>query len=272
VVSIAVDPRWLARNVARSWRQKMRLQDFFLRLMWIYGARRGSANRGIGARRREWTIGFRYPRPIGNVRLRVRANDGADAFIHSEVFEHEYYALPLATPPATILDLGANVGMTAVYFSRVFPDAALACVEPVPDNLRLLKKNLELNGVEAAVFAAAVDVADGRTVMELDLRDYGHRISPAPTRGEAGRIEVAAVSVPTLRQQLGWDRIGLLKIDIEGHEAALLSDGCDWLACVDALCIECHGEYGETDLDRLAHRFGFGPPRTAGGIWLMTRH
>jgi FkbM family methyltransferase len=266
-VSIAVNPLWLARNAAQSWRQKTRLQDFVLRLMWIYGAKVGS-----GARRREWTIGFRYPRPIGDVRLLVRANDGADAFIHSEVFEHEYYALPLATPPATILDLGANVGMTAVYFSRVFPGAALACVEPIPDNLRLLKKNLELNGIEAAVFAAAVDVADGHTVMELDRRDYGHRIAVAPRRGDWARIEVAAVSVPTLRRQLGWDRIGLLKIDIEGHEAALLSDRCDWLDCVDALCIECHGAYGEPELDRLAQRFGFGAPRTAGGIWLMTRH
>jgi FkbM family methyltransferase len=261
-----VNPFWFARNVTVSWRNRASLRDFVLRLLWIYSARLGTTSLA-----REWIIGFRYPRPVGDIRLLVRANAGADAFIHSEVFGHEYYCLPLEEPPATILDLGANIGLSAVYFSRLFPNAQIACVEPIPQNLRLLEKNLELNAVTATVFAAAIDAADGRAVMEIDSRDYGHRISTAPDVAPETKLEVAAISVPTVCRQLGWNRIGLLKVDIEGHEAALLSGRCDWLNSVDVLCIECHGEYGEPELEALASRFGFLAPRTADGIWLMTR-
>ncbi len=261
-----MNPVWFARNVVLSWQNRASVADFIRRLLWIYCAKLSAVLHGS-----EWIIGFRYPAPVGNIRLLVRANAGADAFIHGEVFGHEYYRLPLAAAPATILDLGANIGLTAVYFSRMFPDAELACVEPIPENLRLLKRNLELNAVRGTVIAAAIDVEDGRAVMELDPRDYGHRISTSPALGSAPTMEVAAISVPTVRRQLGWNRIGLLKVDIEGHETTLFSNHCDWLELVDAVCIECHGEYGEAELGFLARRFGFLPPRIAGGLWLMTR-
>src|SRR5262249_46748957 len=164
----------------------------------------------------EWEIGFRYPEPIGNLRLLLRGNRGSDAFIHGEVFFHEYYRLPLESPPATILDLGANAGLATVYFGRMYPDARLACVEPVADNLRVLLRNLELNAIRATLFTAAADATDGKVRMALDPMDYGHRVASARSRDFRSTIEVDAISVPTILDRLGWQRIGLLKIDIEG--------------------------------------------------------
>ena len=200
----------------------------------------------------------------------LRSNSGSDVFIHSEVFEHEYYRLPLVAPPATILDLGANIGLTAVYFGRCFPDAQIAAVEPVPDNLRILAKNLDLNAVQATIVPAAVDTKDGEVFMQLGSMDYGHRVAVEGAPLDGG-IAVKAISVPSLLDRLGWDRIGLLKVDIEGHERALFSVDCGWLARVDALCIECHDEFGGSDLERLAQAYGFEPPQRLSGIWLMTR-
>ena len=86
-------------------------------------------------------------------------------FIFGEVLEHEYYRIPLLAPPATILDLGANAGFTAVFFGRTYPNARLACVEPVPDDVRVLVRNLELNGVDATVISGAFHSKDGRVTM-----------------------------------------------------------------------------------------------------------
>ncbi len=200
----------------------------------------------------------------------MRGNAGADSFIFSEVFEHEYYRLPIA-PPATILDLGANIGMTSVYFGRHYPQAQFACVEPIPDNVRLLRKNLHMNSVPAKIFAAAVDVRDGEVVMEIDKRDYGHRIAD-PCSGQAMAVlTVPALSVDSILRELQWERIGLLKVDIEGHEKSLLGGNCDWLHRVDAICIECHEGFGEADLQRLARQFGFAPPVFLPGVWFLTR-
>src|SRR5262249_12626590 len=180
-------------------------------------------------RRKEFTIGFRYPEPIGNIQLLLRANDGSDCFILGEVFDHETYRLPLPAPPKTIMDLGANIGLTAIYFGRLFPTAALACVEPVPENLRVLARNLELNGIHATIISAAVDVNDGCVLIERDRMDYGHKIAVARESSSGPLLKVTSLSVPTILQRLGWDRIGLLKIDIEGHERVLFSTDCEWL-------------------------------------------
>jgi FkbM family methyltransferase len=261
-----MDLQRLRENTAVAWSRRASAADFARRIAWLYADKIPAI-----LEPREWTIRFRYPDPIGHVRLHLRANNGADAFIHSEVFEHQYYRLPLARRPATILDLGANIGLAAVYLARLFPDAALACVEPAPDNLRLLRRNLALNGVRATVMAAAVDTNDRPLKLELQSRDYEHKIVEAGEHGARPTLQVEGVSVPTILQRLSWDRIGLLKVDIEGHEAVLFAGDCDWLERVDVMCIEWHVECGAARLLSLAERFGFDAPQQLPGIWFMSR-
>ena len=240
----------------------MRLSE----LVWIYAAKLPRRWRSS-----EFELGFCYRNPLGRLRFRVRANRGSDAFIFGEVFEHEYYRLSLPRQPATILDLGANAGFTTVYFARAYPDARLACVEPMPNNLRVLKRNLELNRVDARVFPAAVHARDGRLKMELGAMDFGARVLGEGCASSSAALEVDALSVQTIIRRLGWDRVGLLKIDIEGHEAVLFSGACEWLDRVDAMCIECHDGFGEEDLRGLARQFEFAAVRRLPGIWLVTR-
>ena len=260
-----MDPVWLVRNVARAWRRSVAAKDFARHLTWAYG-------QGLGLGGREFNIAFRYPTPVGDIRLRLRSNRGADAFIHGEVFEHQYYRLPLKAVPTTILDLGANIGLTALYFARQFPCAAIACVEPIPGNLLLLEQNLRMNAVDAKVFGAAIDSEDGRVVMELNANDYGHRVAGS-SEAKENLLDVPAISIPTLLENLGWDRIGLMKVDIEGHEKILFAGDCNWLDRVDAICIEWHGERLEAkqELTALAHQFGFTEPKLLSDIWFMDR-
>lgn len=261
-----MDLRILADNARLAWPRRASANDFVRRLVWLYSHRLPRR-----LRPQAWTIGFRYPAPLGLVRLRLRSNNGADAFIHSEVFQHQNYRLPLDRAPATILDLGANIGLSAIFLARLYPDSRLACVEPIADNVRLLRHNLELNGVSAAVIAAAVDTADGVVTMARGERDYGHRIADAASpRGSL--FEVPALSVSAILHRLGWSRIGLVKMDIEGHEQRLLAQNCEWLARVDALCLEYHHHRAAEELSRVADRFGFAAPRLLpGNLWLLTR-
>jgi FkbM family methyltransferase len=262
-----VDFQSLAANVKVTWRRRVSAGDLVRQMLLTYA---GYLPPALAPR--ESTIAFRYPPPIGQVQFLMRNNAGADLFVHSEVFEHQYYRLPLPRRPATILDLGANIGLTAVYFARLFPDAALACIEPAPDNLRLLSANLALNGVRAAVMAAAVDANDRPLLLELQGRDYEHRIIEPSERTSRPTLQVEGVSVPTILRRLSWDRIGLLKVDIEGHEAALFAHDCDWLERVDAMCMEYHDHFAEDALSRLANKFGFDAPRRLpGSIWFLVR-
>ena len=211
--------------------------------------------------------------PIGLLTVKVRCNRGSDAFIFSEVFEHRYYDFNLPQAPRTILDLGANIGFTALFFARTYPNASLACVEPMAENLVLLKANMKLNGISAHVVPKAIAVEDGTvTMLRVDM-DYGHKINDM----EFGRqltgdtVEVPSISVPSLMRELGWGRIGLLKIDVEGYEGILLRTNCDWLFDVDAICIECHEGFSINDLSEVAKLYKFSPPVPLPGMILMMR-
>ena len=246
-------------KICRGWSHRINY------LRWIYGRSRASAT--------PRSITFHYPPPVDTITVSVRCNLGSDAFIFSEVFDHRYYDFELPQPPATILDLGANIGFTSLYLARKYPCAALACVEPVDRNVALLKRNLESNHIPATVFPAAIGITDGLLEMNLDEHDYGHKVAGIEFgKTIAGRlIQVESLSIPTLMRRLNWPRIGLLKMDIEGYEGVLLRRNCGWLAQVDALCIECHENYGEADLVALAKDYGFSTPVPLPGIWLLTR-
>lgn len=263
-----MNPIWLAKNLKRSinvcpaWRDRIQL------LLWAYSYK---LPRWSNPREKR-TISFLYPNPVGRVAVVVRSNNGSDAFIFSEVFDHRYYDFDLPFSPRTILDLGANVGFTAIYFGRKYCDAEIACVEPMPQNVESLRRNLQMNRINASVFDVAAAVDDGIVRMQIDASDYGHKVATDPSVSMKGVLQCRALSLPSIMKQLQWDRVGLLKMDVEGYEKVLLSEKCDWLKLVDAICIECHDGYGRTDLQELACEHGFSPPLLLrGGVWLLWR-
>ena len=58
--------------------------------------------------------------------------------------------------------------------------------------------------------------------------------------GEQGNID--AYDIPALMKKAGWDRIDLLKMDIEGAETSVLQSADHWLGCVGCLAVELHDE------------------------------
>ncbi len=264
-----MDIRALADNMRRSSRLCPTWGDRVSYLASLYGNRLPVGFRRPQGRR----ITFDFGSDIGMVRLGIRDNRGADVFVLSEVFCHRNYDVCLPFVPETVLDLGANVGYASVFFARRYPRAAVACVEPEPDNLRLLHMNLNQNAVSAQVFAAAIAVTDGRLSIQRSEFDYGHKVADIPYgRACTGNCsDVEAVSIPTVLERLSWDRIGLLKIDIEGYEGILLREHAEWLHCVDAICIECHEGFSVEKLAEVTGRWGFAPPRRERGTLLLIR-
>ena len=127
-----------------------------------------------------------------------------------------------------------------------------------------LERNLKLNGVRASVFPAAIDAADAAA-------DAARSQIPSTSREFRSGIFVVATSIPTIIGRLGWDRIGLLKVDIAGAEPDLFSQPADWISLVDILCIKCHSAPVDIQLRELASGSGFLPPRHRGAIWLLIR-
>ncbi len=168
--------------------------------------------------------------------------DTDDFFAFQEVFVYRYYDAPLGEP-ATILDLGANCGFATLLFAARFPGARIAAVEPHPANVLALRKNLELNRVLATMIPGAAASEDGPCQLVVST-SLTHTLMSPGCEGDSRTITVDGWSVPTLMTRLGWDRIDLLKIDIEGYERTLFADRPVWLTRVNRIIGEVHSSYG----------------------------
>jgi FkbM family methyltransferase len=138
------------------------------------------------------------------------------------------------TGAPAIVDCGANIGYTTLWYKRQFPDARIVAFEPDPVFAGLLRRNLARNGAsDVEVVEAAAWVRDGRAPW-LSLQVDGSRLTASSD--EARGCTVATVD---LRRYLDRE-ITLLKIDVEGAEFELLPHLADSLGRVRQVLVECH--------------------------------
>lgn len=145
-----------------------------------------------------------------------------------------------------VLDLGANRGLFSVW-------AALAGAQTVaveaqegfgPEIRRLATYNgvSDRVHVEIAVVGGVVRAGALAGIVANDMH-WAASSHGAPKRP-------GGVSVPQLMSSYHIDKIGLLKVDIEGGEFALFGGEEDlrWLDRVDQVVMEVHPGFGDTDV------------------------
>jgi FkbM family methyltransferase len=172
------------------------------------------------------------------VSLRIRTSD-VPTF--REVFLQEGYRLSLRTAPRVIVDAGANIGLTSVYFAIRFPQARIVAVEPEASNCAMLVANARpypsITVVQAALWNenAMIDVIDpGKGKWGFQTRNSGNDAA-GPAVGR-----VPAVTVDALMRAHAIDFIDVLKIDIEGAEREVFADPSAWIDRVGVIVIELH--------------------------------
>src|SRR3954447_2477076 len=122
----------------------------------------------------------------------------------------------LADPGELAVDVGANIGyVTSLLAWRVGPQGKVVAFEPNPPVADRLHRHADDNGT---VHRPAVSSAAGSSV--LVVPEGFDRNQGTATLEAAG--EGVAVDTTSLDAELGASSVGVLKIDVEGHEAAVL--------------------------------------------------
>jgi len=171
----------------------------------------------------------------------------------------EYTGLPLpGYKPAVIIDIGANVGATALYFHGIFPGAMIYCFEASPTNAGFLKRNLA--PIERArAFDYGLSDRDQQVQLHIGKTQFMQN-SIVPNLETQARTETAQLRrASTEFQRLGINEISLLKLDTEGWEMPILRDMVEWLARTDLAYVEYHSEEDRQaieDLFRSTHILG----------------
>jgi FkbM family methyltransferase len=216
--------------------------------MVLHGAVRTSA-RGLlrlctdGEYRRVSALSLRFAlrprRKPGSVRLGgtpFRFPDAASFLsAYEEIFADRIYAFESASPSPFILDLGANVGLSVLFFKRLYPAARVVALEPDPEIFRYLESNVAAFGLtdvtlrNAAVWKETTEIA-----FASDGADGG-RV------GEEGTLRVPAIGIAELMDR---GPVDFLKMDIEGAEADVLPACAPMLRDVRNVFVEYHSPAG----------------------------
>jgi FkbM family methyltransferase len=171
-------------------------------------------------------------------------------------------SLPLAG--ATVADVGANVGRLSQFFwEHVGPSGRVVSIEPQSENVAAIEARIRESGANNwVVKAVAVSDHAGEVVTRVIDVEYGKNSvvvaspppRPSPLRGEG---DLRTISCRVL-QDLVPDAT-VVKLDIEGHEHAILPAAVPAMDKVKAWALELHMVEGhplEATLDRFrAHGF-----------------
>lgn len=190
-----------------------------------------------------------------NIPIHIRTYSG-DFDIFYEIFWRKTYYIPeelFSSDHKVIMDLGANVGLTSVFFALHYPEAKIYALEAEEENYKVLEKNVSFSNNIVSEHAA-IDTKDGVVFLSSPDLSYNFKILD---KGEKNGSPVKAYSMFTYMNTLGIDHIDLLKIDIEGLEQFLLKDNNEWLKKVDNIIIELHHPYTMDQLRQDLLPFGF---------------
>ena len=154
-------------------------------------------------------------------------------FIKKELFENNIYKFTTTTDRPYIIDCGANIGLSIIYFKELFPNSEIVAFEPDDKIFLTLSTNLKTFGYsdiklikkalwnEETVLRFFSEGADGGRIASIENENV---------------IEVKTVSLrPYLTKQVDF-----LKIDIEGAETVVLEDCKDLLQNVKKIFVEYH--------------------------------
>lgn len=148
--------------------------------------------------------------------------------------------------PSLIIDAGANIGASVVYFLNMLDNAFVFAIEPQLDNWRLLERNTQGYPNKFNYHGAFANVEGEVMVVDPGQSDWGFRTSAVPAEGAAqGGQRGQVVESISPRSILADPALGqatplILKIDIEGAEGELFDGDVEWLGRFALVIIELH--------------------------------
>ena len=193
----------------------------------------------------------------------VFRKDTADENTINATYKEDEYGFQNLPPDSIegMIDAGGYVGSTAILYSQLFPQTKVICIEPLPENNDLIRKNIERNGlkdriilIEAALWGSSegktkIFYRDSSTVGKVH-KFVGSAIKQYHETVSEDGVEVRNVTLIDCMVRLGTPRVRVLKMDIEGSEYEVLRNlPEEWQKGIQTIVGEYHnifpGEVGD---------------------------
>lgn len=203
--------------------------------------------------------------------------EGEATTLYREIFEKRCWLADgiRLTPGGVVIDAGANIGLSTLFFHQECPDQTFLCYEPALAPFSALQRNVEMHGISATCRPVALGAEPGtatmtyypeitsmsgfyadpsreaeiaRTFMKNSGLKDGLINVLVPPEYEAILMETQVRTLSDEVREARIDRIDLLKIDVERSELDLLAgiDQQTW-EMVRQVVLEVHDVDGSLD-------------------------
>lgn len=180
---------------------------------------------------------FKFSPLRQEIHLRPASSD-IQTFI--EIFIDEEYNFSVPFVPRVIVDGGANVGLSTLYFKNKFPTARIISIEPGTKNFEMLSKNAghfkDVTLINGALWhsKSQVSVSD-----KYNMGEWG--MVTEEVNGSTNDDTISTVTIDEILEQHNLNHIDILKLDIETAEKELFScNFANWLSKTKIVVIELH--------------------------------
>jgi FkbM family methyltransferase len=188
--------------------------------------------------------------------VELRMPDAASfRFMFKEIFKQEIYKFRSRNRKPYIIDAGANIGLSTIYFKSIYPESEIIAFEPDNSIFNYLQKNIsQFNYKDVQLIKKGLWDKETMLGFNSEGADGG---AIDFNEQEKTQTEIEATSLKPFLNR----KVDFLKIDIEGAEYTVLQDIEKNLNLVQRIFVEYHSFIGEeqclSDILEILKRAGF---------------
>jgi FkbM family methyltransferase len=182
-----------------------------------------------------------YHPPCVQHSLHLRAGT-SDSLVFEQIYLSEEYDFDYEPDPKLIIDAGANIGLASIYFANRFPGATVISIEPELDNYQMLCRNVapyrpRIRPLRGGLWGKHADLE----VRDIGLGEWAFMVEEM---SQPTVSSFPAFTVDEILDNSGFDRVDILKVDIEGAEKEVFEGDVErWLGRVGLLILELHDRF-----------------------------
>ncbi len=186
---------------------------------------------------------------LNNIKFLV--NNLSELYVILENFVENQYDW-LDAKDKKVVDIGANIGDTSVYFSKVKKAKEVIAFEPYPYSYNTAKKNIILNKLKNVVI---LNQAVGNKKTNIRIKKSFVNTAGSDLKSFDRGKKVKIVTLKDIVKKYKIEN-GILKMDCEGCEySIILNADKETLRSFDQIMIECH--YGYKNIEKRLKYAGF---------------
>ena len=204
-------------------------------ILHLFGKRMGEENKLVLEKERIAKVPRFVNGYFNHIEKPIKFSDSSSfLFMYNEIFEKQIYRFKTTSEKPFIIDCGANIGLSILYFKQLYPNASILGFEPDPNAFETLEcniKHFDYKDVEV--------IEKGVWNRETTLRFFAEGADGGRISIESDKAKIIIINTVRLKDFLNR-HIDFLKLDIEGAETVVLRDCADLLKNVDRIFVEFH--------------------------------